>query len=175
MTDRETTVGAPPTVVNGWTLFFHEHVLDQLERLTAAAALDEKRQADAANKRGTTTTANAKVLCAIHQLVFDKIPKNPNRASYRQGSTLGAARAHWFRAKFDAGRFRLFFRFRSDVKIIVYGCVNDDETLRTHGSATDACHVFAGMLEKGSPPDSWDALLLACRKKTGQGRARKKM
>lgn len=169
--DRETTVGAP-IVVKGWTLFFHEHLLDQLERLTEAAAHDEKRhQAHAAKQRGTPSTANAKVLRALHQLMLDEIPENPNRADYRQGSTLGETRAHWFRAKFGAGRFRLFFRFRSDVRIIVYAWVNDDQTLRTYGSPTDAYHVFAGMLDKGSPPDSWDALVVACRKRTGQDRA----
>ena len=51
---RETTLDASPLVVKGWTLFFHEHLLDELERLTADAALDEKRHtADVAMQRGT--------------------------------------------------------------------------------------------------------------------------
>ena len=170
--NRETTAGPPPIVVKGWALFFHEHLLDQLERLTAAAELDKKRRAPATGKqRGTPATSNAKVLRALHQLMFDDVPDNPTRSEYRQGSTLGTAHAHWFRAKFGAGRFRLFFRFHSPAKVIVYACVNDDETLRTYGSLTDAYRVFAGMLDKGDPPDSWDALLKACRTKKGQDRA----
>ncbi|MES2179982.1 MAG: type II toxin-antitoxin system YhaV family toxin [Gemmatimonadota bacterium] len=164
--------GAPPITVKGWTLFFHEHLLDQLERLTTAAELDNKRRiADAGRQRGTPATSNAKVLRSLHQLMFEEIPDNPNRAEYRQGSTLGSTRAHWFRAKFEAGRFRLFFRFHSSAKIIVYAWVNDDQTLRTYGSPTDAYRVFAGMLDKGDPPDTWDALLKSCQTKKWQDRA----
>lgn len=166
-----TTVDTSSIVVNEWTLLFHAHLLDQLDRLTAATTRDERRRAeDAENRRGTPATANLKVLAALHQLMFEEIPQDPKRADYRQGATLGSGRAHWFRAKFGAGRFRLFFRFRSDVKIIVYVWVNDEETLRTYGSSTDAYYVFAGMLEKGNPPDNWDTLVAACRKKAVQDR-----
>jgi toxin YhaV len=37
--------------------------------------------------------------------------------------------------------------------------VNDNETLRTYGSNTDAYVVFKKMLGKNRPPDDWDALL----------------
>ncbi len=43
--------------------------------------------------------------------------------------------------------------------MIVYAWVNDEDTLRTYGSRTDAYAVFARVLETGNPPDDWDALL----------------
>ncbi|HKP77279.1 MAG TPA: type II toxin-antitoxin system YhaV family toxin [Longimicrobiaceae bacterium] len=116
-------------------------------------------------------TANEKLLASITYLVFDLIPRDPGRPEFRQGSTLGGRRKHWFRAKFGNGRFRLFFRFRSDVKIIVYAWVNDASTLREYGSRTDAYAVFARMLDAGNPPDGWDELLDRARSEEARSRA----
>ena len=63
-------------------------------------------------------------------------------------------RKHWFRAKFGAGRFRLFFRYSTRAKIIVFAWVNDEATLRTYGARSDAYAVFRKMLDKGDPPDA---------------------
>lgn len=142
------------TVVNGWTLYAHPLLLDQLEKLTTAV---EKSRAK--DPQGWAGTANAKVLVAVRSLMFEKIPGDPTRAEYRQGSTLGAARKHWFRAKFGNGRFRLFFRYDSRSKVIIFAWVNDKTTLRTYGAKTDAYAVFKGMLDKGNPPDDWTSLL----------------
>jgi toxin YhaV len=130
-----------------WELFAHPLFLDQLEKLMAAVA--KARTKNPGTWRGST---NAKLLAAIETLIFDQIPADPMRSEYRQGSTLGATRKHWFRAKFGAGRFRLFFRFNAAARIIVYAWVNDEGSLRTYGSRTDAYAVFRGMLGKGAPP-----------------------
>lgn len=142
--------------VNGWQLFAHPLFLDQLDKLAAAV-----ERARAKDPRGWRTSANAKLLAALRQLVFETIPQDPARAEYRQGGTLGEARKHWFRAKFGNGRFRLFFRYSTKAKIIIYAWVNDGTTLRTYGAKSDAYAVFRKMLDKGNPPDSWDALLAA--------------
>ncbi|MBJ6123463.1 type II toxin-antitoxin system YhaV family toxin [Sphingomonas mollis] len=143
-------------VVNGWTIHAHPLLLDQLEKLTTAV---EKSKAK--NPQGWTKTANAKVLAAVRSLMFETISSDPTRSEYRQGGTLGLARKHWFHAKFGNGRFRLFFRYDSRAKVIIFAWVNDDTTLRTYGSKTDAYAVFKGMLDKGNPPDDWAALLRA--------------
>jgi toxin YhaV len=142
------------SITNGWHLFVHPLFLAQLEKLTVA--VEKLQQRDPV---GYQTTANAKLLAALRQLVFETIPSDPTRADYRQGGTLGRDRKHWFRAKFGNGRFRLFFRFDSKAKIIIFAWVNDETTLRTYGSKTDAYAVFRKMLDDGNPPDSWSALL----------------
>jgi toxin YhaV len=142
------------SITNGWHLFAHPLFLAQLEKLTVA--VEKLQQRDLV---GYQTTANAKLLAALRQLVFETIPSDPTRADYRQGGTLGRDRKHWFRAKFGNGRFRLFFRFDSKAKIIIFASVNDETTLRTYGSNTDAYAVFRKMLDEGNPPDSWSALL----------------
>lgn len=98
----------------------------------------------------------------IRKLVFEVIPVDPSRPEFRQGGTLGRERKHWFRAKFGNGRFRLFFRYSTAAKIIIFAWVNDSNTLRTYGSKSDAYAVFKSMLDKGNPPEDWDALLEAC-------------
>lgn len=142
--------------VNDWELFAHPLFLDQLEKLTAAV-----ERASEKDPRGWRTSANAKLLAALRQLVFETIPQDPSRSEYRQGGTLGDDRKHWFRAKFGGGRFRLFFRYSTKAKIIVFAWVNDETTLRTYGAKSDAYAVFRKMLDKGNPPDSWETLLAA--------------
>lgn len=142
--------------LNGWQLFAHPLFLDQIEKL--ASAVEKAREKD---PRGWRKSANAKLLAALRQLVFETIPQDPTRPEYRQGGTLGDARKHWFRAKFGGGRFRLFFRYSSSARVIVFAWVNDENTLRTYGAKSDAYAVFRKMLDSGNPPDDWAALIAA--------------
>lgn len=137
---------------HGWTLLLHDCLLQQLSKLAAA------HQAEVS--RGTAHGANAKVLAAIGKLVLDDIPIDPGNRKYRQGVTLGSEYKHWLRAKFF-GRFRLFFRYHSGAKTIVYAWVNDESTLRQAGGRNDPYAVFRKMLERGTPPDDWDGLVQA--------------
>lgn len=171
-TGRSRSEGAPPekspasgVQVHGWALFAHPCFLDQLENLLSAVEDEAAKHPDRYRE-----SANYKVLNAIGQLAFDLIPQDPTRREYRHGGALKGARRHWFRAKFGGGRFRLFFRFRTDVRVIVFGWVNDEETLRTYGSRTDAYVVFGKMLDAGHPPDDWDALMAEA--STGEVRKR---
>jgi toxin YhaV len=144
------------TTVNGWTLYGHPLFLDQLEKLTSAV-----EKAKTKNPKIYSTSANAKLLAQLHRLTFELIPIDPARPEFRQGGTLGTNRKHWLRAKFGGGRFRLFFRYSSSAKIIIFAWVNDSETLRTYGSKSDAYAVFAKMLDTGNPPEDWEALMHA--------------
>jgi len=126
--------------------------LDQLERLLDSVERHVRSQAPRPN-------ADQKLLSILTRLVYEIIPSDPERVEFRQGQTLGPHRKHWFRAKFGNGRFRLFFRYRTDARIIVYSWVNDSQSLRTYGSRTDAYAVFGRMLDSGDPPEDWDSLL----------------
>ena len=90
----------------------------------------------------------------------DVVPSDPARDEYRQGNTMGSAYRHWRRAKLGR-RYRLFFRYDSKAKVIVYAWVNDEQTLRSSGSKSDPYAVFEKMLGRGNPPDEWSALVQA--------------
>lgn len=151
--------------INGWTILAHPLFLDQLEKLTAAVEALKAKKPDDYQK-----SADAKLLAAINQLVFQTIPSDPTATAYRQGSTLGDDRKHWFRAKFGKGRFRLFFRYSSSAKVIIFAWVNDENTLRTYGSKTDAYKVFKSMLDDGNPPGDWTELHKAASEQTATER-----
>ena len=91
-------------------------------------------------------------------MFFEAVPADPTATDYRQGRPLGADYKHWFRAKFGNGRFRLFFRYDSTAKVIIFAWVNDETTVRTYGAKTDAYKIFKGMLDNGKPPDDWVVL-----------------
>jgi toxin YhaV len=141
---------------HGWGLLGHGLLLDQLEKLIVAA--ERARQSDPA---GWQSNANVKLLAALRDLMLDRVPRDPLAAEFRQGNTLGRAHRHWFRAKFGANRFRLFFRADSTARIVVYAWVNDRDTLRKAGAASDPYAVFSAMLAAGNPPDDWPKLLAA--------------
>lgn len=140
--------------VNGWELFAHPLLLDQLERLTAAVEKLKMKKPEEYQ-----SSASFKLLVALNDLLFITVPADPARPEYRHGGTLGDEYRHWFRAKFGGQRFRLFFRFDTKAKIIIFAWVNDDDTKRTYGSKSDAYAVFKKMLDSGNPPDGWLALL----------------
>jgi toxin YhaV len=145
----------------------HPLLLDQLEKLTAAA--EAERAKDLTGGPGP----NAKLLGHLLDLMFVKIPQNPGDPIYRQGKTLGPELKNWFRGKTGNGRYRLFFRYDSSAKVIVYAWVNDEQSLRTYGSATDAYTVFRRMvLEDKNPPKDWDELMAAAKAKGAVQRAR---
>lgn len=142
-----------PPVINGWSLFAHPLFLRQFEDLVEQVEhLRRKHPKDYKQKNAT------KRLAAIAKLAFDVIPQDPTRSDYRQGTTLGDAYKHWFRAKFFQ-QYRLFFRYHQEHKIILFAWVNDENSKRAYESNTDACRVFRKMLESDHPPDDWIDLL----------------
>lgn len=143
---------------HGWRLFGHALLVDQLDRLIAAA--ERARRADPAGWQGN---ANARLLATLRDLMLDRVPRDPLAPGFRQGNTLGPAHRHWFRARFAANRFRLFFRADAASRVVVYAWVNDRDTLRKAGAASDPYAVFARMLAAGNPPDDWPGLLAAAR------------
>lgn len=144
-------------IVNGWQLYVHPLFEEQLERLK-----ERVKVAAAKDPAGYLDLPSAKLLATIEHHIRVLIPRDPAASEFRQGNTLGVGNKHWFRAKFHQ-RYRLFFRFSSREKIIVYAWVNDDSTLRKSGSKTDPYAIFRSLLEKGDPPASMDHLLRRAR------------
>ena len=142
---------------HGLTLLFHDCLIEQLQKLTAAV-----QRARAQDPRAFESNANVKLFNTLATLILEVVTRNPNRDEYRQGTTMGPTFRHWRRAKIGR-RFRLFFRFDSKTRIIIFAWVNDENTLRSSGAKTDPYIVFQKMLKSGHPPDDWDALL-ACSK-----------
>jgi toxin YhaV len=140
-------------IVNGWRLYLHPLFDEQLRRL-----VEQVESLANKNPSGYREEPAAKLLATINRHIREIIPRDPNAPEFRQGNTLGTGNRHWFRAKFHE-RYRLFYRFSSKEKVIVYAWVNDERTLRKSGSKTDPYNVFRAMLETGNPPSTMEQLL----------------
>lgn len=140
-------------VVHGWSLYAHPLFTAQVEALLNQVEALRQRDPAGYSQRNAT-----KRLAAIARLAFELIPQDPTRAEYRQGATLGGAHQHWFRAKFFQ-QYRLFFRYHSGARVIVYAWVNDEDSRRAYERSDDAYRVFRRMLASGHPPHDWDQLL----------------
>ncbi len=140
-------------VVNGWKLYIHPLFDRQLRRL-----VEQVEALAAKDPIGFKEQPAAKLLATINRHIRQIIPRDPNAAEFRQGNTLGSDNRHWFRAKFH-DRYRLFFRFSSKEKVILYAWANDERMSRKSGSRTDPYRVFRAMLEAGDLPNTMDQLL----------------
>jgi toxin YhaV len=138
---------------SGWRLFAHAAFAAAFDALVADVA-----RLRAINPTGYVQHPKTKLLRRIIDLIEVEIPRDPGAAQYALGNTLGPEHRHWRRAKF-LGRFRLFFRYSSADRVIIYVWVNDENTLRKAGGRNDPYTVFRSMLRKGRPPDDWNALL----------------
>ena len=152
------SAGKPaPLVIHGWAIFAHPLFLAQLEALTQQVESFKNKDPVGYVKKSAT-----KRLAAVTNLAFDIIPQDPTRAEYRQGNSLGEEHKHWFRAKFFQ-QYRLFFRYHTLSKVIVFAWVNDEDSKRAYESSDDAYRVFRKMLQSGHPPDDWSQLLAEAR------------
>jgi toxin YhaV len=141
-------------VVNGWKLYVHPLFEQQFRQL-----VEQVEALAAKDPMGYKDLPAAKLLATINRHIRETIPRNPGAAEFRQGNTLGSDNRHWFRAKFHE-RYRLFYRFSSREKVIIYAWVNDERTLRKSASRTDPYRVFRAMLEAGDPPNTLEQLIV---------------
>lgn len=68
---------------HGWTLLFHDNLIEQRTAVLRAQENDPE---------GFRSNTNV-------QLMLDVVPGDPAQDEYRQGNTLGTAYRHWRRAK----------------------------------------------------------------------------
>lgn len=135
--------------VNGWRLLADRHFLEAFEALRAKAINEQQ---------AGTFGFNSKLLARVVRVVHEVVPEDPKSIEFRLGNSLGPRYRSWCRATF-AQQYRIFFRYNSDYRVIIFSWFNDNETLRAYGSKTDAYKEFAKMLEKGKPPTDFDELI----------------
>jgi toxin YhaV len=146
-------VKAPERDKIGWRLFAHSAFAASFDALVGEVARLRKSSPTRYDQHPKT-----KLLRRIIDLIEIEIPRDPAAAEYALGNTLGPEHRHWRRAKF-LGRFRLFFRYSSKERVIIYAWVNDENTLRKAGGRNDPYTVFKALLRKAQLPDDWAALL----------------
>lgn len=151
------TEGLTPRESHGWKIWFGElfdarwrALRDRVKRLKTE--LDESHFA---------AHPDVKLFAALVHIVHEAVPRSPEHSDFRLGKTLGQRFTGWRRVKRHGlpDRMRLFFKFSSAHKLIVFVWLNDTNTLRKDGAATDPYGVFRRMLEAGDPPDDINELV----------------
>lgn len=143
------------TTRNGWGLFQFKTFAIILQALvTEVGALARSDPNTYKNHKKT------KLLKYVLNLIEDEIPVDPTDKKYFLGKTLGDDFKEWRRAKSGLpNRYRLFFRFSSEQKVIIYVWLNSEGTLRKEGAKTDVYTVFEKMLRKKTVSSDIKSLL----------------
>lgn len=140
-------------VVNGWSLLQDPAFEEAYDDLVVAVDKLRDKHPETYRKKAPT-----KILAAIEKLTKGIIPADPTSPVFDMGNTIGPEHRAWKRAKF-LQQFRLFFRYDTKSKIIIYGWVNDEGTKRAYGTKTDAYRIFRKRLAAGDPPTDWNDLM----------------
>lgn len=104
---------------NGWSLFAHPLFLDQMQDLRDRVERLREKYPKTYQKKNAT-----KRLTALSKLVFDIIPQDPTCHKYRQDNILDSGRKYWLQAGFFK-HHKLFFRYHSESRIILYAWVKN--------------------------------------------------
>jgi toxin YhaV len=139
-------------------LFVHPLFEAQLDRLISQVEIMA-----AGEPKHYLARPAAKLLKTIRRYMLETIPRDPAAPEFRLGNALGPDNRHWFRAKFHQ-RYRLFYRFSSQQKIIIYTWVNDEFSLRKAGAKTHPYAIFQAMLKRGELPNAFEDLLRQSRR-----------
>ena len=127
---------------HGWNLLFHEGLIEQLQKLQTAA-----QKAKPQDPQGFESNANLKLFNALAQLMLETVSSDPSRDEYRQGNTMGPAFRHWRRAKLGR-RFRLFFRFDSKTRIIIFMAMMEAQTYLAKRQARADLNAFDAVMAR---------------------------
>jgi toxin YhaV len=153
---RRTEQAASPVECNGWRIYVWSEFRSTWTTLRREVEELARKSPDAYRQHPKTI-----FLRDVSDIILSQVPADPGADRYQQGSKLGAKYRHWRRAKFRR-RFRLFFRYSSTHKTIIYVWLNDEDSLRKEGSRSGPYVIFRSMLERRRPPTDWDALLAEC-------------
>lgn len=144
-----------PPLINGWLALFHP-VFGQRYAALRGDVQRLKRELPA---EMYVRHSLVKLFGALHRLVTQLVPADPNAAEFRLGRDLAKFR----RAKGRGlpPRHRLFWVFSQKARIIIFLYVNDEATLRKAGAGTDPYEVFKRLVARGKIGADFEANLAA--------------
>jgi toxin YhaV len=128
---------------HGWTVLFSEPFLTSYGDLSARARTLKAELSDEEYERHP----DVKLFLKVRELTRDVIPGDPHHAGYRLRGDLSKFRRTKGRGLPD--RYRLFWVFSEQLKVIVFLYLNDSGSPRKEGGRRDPYLIFSGMVGRG--------------------------
>ncbi len=132
-----------PLVVNGWRI-----LLDPAFAARYAALLDEAARLKATlDSEAFRQHPTVKLGASVRRLITEIVPADPNAPAFRLSGDL----ARFRRAKGHGlpPRYRLFWTFSNEARVIIFLYLNDESTLRKEGARSDPYERFKRLVERG--------------------------
>jgi toxin YhaV len=128
---------------HGWTVLFTQPFLSAYGDLSATA----RKLKHGLSEREYEQHPHVKLFLAVRELTKDIIPSDPRHADYLLDGDLAKFR----RAKGRGlpKRYRLFWVFSEQLKVIIFLYLNDSSSLRKDGGRSDPYRLFSGMVSRG--------------------------
>ena len=132
-----------PLVVNGRTLLYHPLFGRRYNELRAEA----RRLKRELPRDEFIRHPLVKLVAAVHRLITQTVPADPNAPEYRLRGSLAKFR----RAKGRGlpPRYRLFWVFSETTKTVIFLYLNDETTLPKDRARSDRYEVFKTLVERG--------------------------
>jgi toxin YhaV len=143
--------------INGWLVLLRPEFAQRYDELRREA----RRLQDALSEQAYRTHPTVKLAAAVHRLVTQVVPQDPNRPEFQLKGDL----AQYRRAKQHGlpPRYRLFWVFSSSERVIIFLYLNDETTLRKEGDQNDPYEIFARMVRRGEIGSDFESNYAALR------------
>jgi len=130
-------------VQNGWKLFYHPVFGDRYAELRDRARALKKQLP----RNEFVRHPEVKLVAAVRRVVLESIPENPNRPDFWLKGDLAKFRRVKRYGLPD--RYRLFYVFSEQQKVVIVLYLNERGTLRKEGAKTDPYEVFGELVRSG--------------------------
>jgi len=128
---------------HGWTVLFTEPFLSAYGDLSARA---RKLQGELSETE-YEQHPDVKLFLTVRELTRTVIPSDPQHADYQLRGDLAKFRRTKGRGL--AKRYRLFWAFSEQLKVIIFLYMNDSGSLRKEGDRSDPYRRFSSMVRRG--------------------------
>lgn len=140
---------------NGWEIFFFKIFYEQYSQLVND--VNELYQKDQNTYKSHPKT---KLLASIQKSIKDDVPADPFHKKFMLSKTLEKKYKEWRRVKKGLPqRYRMFFRFYSITKEIIFAWINSEGSIRKSGDKHDVYVIFKKMLDRGEIPKDYEELI----------------